>query len=357
LANIRDGAAEAGVSASTVSRVINGQGNVRARTRERVLKAVAKLGYVPSANARALKGKPTPAIALVISDVTNPCFAALTRGVEDVAQDHGYSLVLGNADSGRDKLLRYVDRAMAAGVRGIIVAPTARARADLCRLVRQGVALVVVDWRYHLEGADNVYADSIAAAQCLVEHMVSCGHRRIAMVTGPRGDATAEDRALGFRQALVAAGIEPEDKLLRFADYSVAAGHRAARQLLAARPRPTGIIAANNRIAAGVFQAVQALGARVPEDVSLAAVDEAPFEPALATSLTVYVQPDYDIGKTAAELLFERLKGIRGEDSRREVVLQGHLVVRSSVARLPAGERSVACIETRVATGKEVQHR
>ena len=197
MSTILDVAKLAGVSIGTVSRVINNSSGVRPRTPMAVTQAVADLGYVPSDHARGLRGKPSNAIALIISDVTNPFCAALTRGVEDVAQRSGYSLVLCNADRGKDKQRQYLERLFAGGIGGTVIAPAKNTAADLRRLSKQRVALVVVDWRYSLPGADNVFTDSVSGAQQLVSHLTQLGHGRIAAMTGPHGDTTAKDRVAG----------------------------------------------------------------------------------------------------------------------------------------------------------------
>ena len=309
---------------------MNRSASVSTETREKVLRAIAQLGYVPSANARALKGKPSNAIALIISDVTNPFFAALTRGVEDVAQSEGFSLVLCNADRGKAKQRQYLERLLAGGVKGMIIAPATNAINDLKRLPRRGVALVIVDWRYPLPDADNVYTDSIAGARQLTNHLIQLGHRRIGMISGPRGDMTAEDRVAGYRLALTSAGLPEDTHLVRFGQFRQESGYRHCRRLLALTPRPSAIIAANNRLAAGAYEAINSLGLTIPRDISLVGFDDIPFVPALASRLTVFAQPDYEMGQLSAQLLFERLQGKRKPEERREIVLGGKLIVRAS---------------------------
>ncbi|NPV08518.1 MAG: LacI family DNA-binding transcriptional regulator [Anaerolineae bacterium] len=338
MVTIHDVAKHAGVSESTVSRVLNRSPHVTDETRERVLAAVAKLGYTPRSYARAMKGKPSNAVALIISDVSNPFFAALTRGVEDFVQEQGYSLLLGNADRGKAKQRQYVDRVIAAGIGGMIIAPARNTLTDLKRLVRQGVALVIVDWRYPLPFADNVYCDSVDGARRLTDHLLSLGHRRIGIISGPHGDATAEDRVTGYRLALGEAGLPQDQSLIRFGQFTSDSGLRNCRRLLRLSSPPTAIVTCNNRLAAGAYDAIREAGLRVPEDLSMVSFDDVPFVPALASRMTVLAQPDYEMGRSAARLLLERMRGERRPKDRQEVVLPGRLVVRSSSAapaRLP----------------------
>jgi LacI family transcriptional regulator len=337
LATILDVARLAGVSVGTVSRVTNGVTGVRPQTRESVLRAIADLGYVPSSHARGLRGKPSSTVALIISDVANPFYASLTRGVEDVAQSHGYSLVLCNADRGRTKQRQYVERLLAEGVRGMVIAPARNTITDLRALAKRGVALVVVDWRHSLHGVDNVYTDSVAGARETVAHFLSLGHSRIAAISGPHDDATAEDRVTGYHQALAEAGVAANPALVRFGSYTEEAGFRHCLALLRLAPPPTAVFTANNRLAAGAYRAIESLGLRVPEDVSLGSFDTH-YPSGLLAPLTAFAQPEYDMGRTAAELLLERLGGLRRDNVDRQVVLQGRLIVGGSSAP-PGGLR------------------
>ncbi|MHB0874746.1 MAG: LacI family DNA-binding transcriptional regulator [Anaerolineae bacterium] len=338
MATIQDVAKLAGVSIGTVSRVINNSTSVRPHTREAVQQAIKELQYVPSALARGLRGKPANSVALIVSDVANPFFASLTRGVEDVVAGQGYSLVLGNADRGREKQRQYTERLLGAGVKGMIVAPAQGTSGDLKRLVQRGVHLVVVDWRISLPQADNVYADSVAGAVQLVSHLIALGHKRIGVVSGPRGDATAEDRVAGYRRAMEQAGLPIDPKLIRFGAFTQESGYANSLRLLGLKARPTALLTCNNRLAAGAYGAIATAGLRIPADVSLVSFDDIPFVPDLAGTLTVYAQPDYEMGRIAAELLFDRILERRPLDQRCEVVLQGRLIERSSSAPPPAVE-------------------
>ncbi len=333
MVTIHDVARLAGVSESTVSRVLNGNPHVDGATREKVQAAVAELDYTPRSYARMMKGKPSDSVALIISDVSNPFFASLTRGVEDVVQREGYSLVLGNADRGEAKQRQYLDRILSSGIRGMIIAPAQNTLTDLKRLAKDGVSLVIVDWRYPLPYADNVYVDSVDGSRQLANHLIGMGHRRIGVITGPHGDVTAEDRVTGYRLALGEADLSQDEELIRFGHFTTDSGYEECLHLLTLDPRPTAILTANNRLAAGAHHAIVNSGLSIPRDISLVSFDDVPFVPTLASDLTVLAQPDYEMGKVAAELLLERMHGSRPGKDRREVVLPGRLMPRASSAR------------------------
>jgi len=181
-----------------------------------------------------------------------------------------------------------------------------------------------------LSYADNVYTDSVSGARQLTAHLLSLGHERIGIISGPHGDVTAEDRVTGYRLALGEAGLPQNPRLIRFGQFTRESGYRNCSRLLSLKPRPTAIVACNNRLAAGAYDAVCSQGLSIPGDISLVSFDDTPFVPALASSLTVFAQPDYDMGRIAAELLFERLHGRRQPGERREVVLEGQLTIRAS---------------------------
>jgi LacI family transcriptional regulator len=323
-------ASRAGVSAITVSRVVNDSGPVSPQVRARVERAIAETGYVPNAVARSLRSKRTDTIALVVTDMTNPFFTTIAHGVEAAVGDSGMMLIICGTDERDAKEERYVRMLLQRRVDGILLVPagTGAAAIGLCR--DQGRPLVVVDRRLPGGGADTVRADSKAGARELGRLIVSLGHRATAVLTGPRGVPTAEDRAAGFRDAVAAAGGLPTPRVHR-GSFSIEGGAQMARLALAATPRPTALFAANNFIAIGVLHALAELGVRVPEDVAVVGFDDLP--PAMVTFpfLTVASQPAYEMGQRSVAVLLARLSGGRGTGPPyEEVVLPTQLVVRRS---------------------------
>ncbi len=329
MTTISDVAKRAGVSPVTVSRVINHAENVSPATRAKVEQAIAELGYVPSGVAKSLRLKRTKTLALIVPDIENSFWTTVARGVEDAAQSRGYSIFLCNTDENADKQRHYLEVVVSQRVDGVIIAPSDNNPENLSLLRRRQVPTVVMD-RYVAEwDVDTVMGDSVSAARALVTHLISLGHRRIAMISGPRTTSTSTDRILGYRIALAEAGVPYDPGLIRTGEYRSISGERLTHQLLASDRRPTAIFAANNVIALGVIDALETHGLRVPEDMALVCFDDLPNTSRLFPFLTVAVQPAYDLGANAAQLMLSRLESQQPLPSRH-VVLPTRLIIRHS---------------------------
>ena len=317
----------------TVSRVLNNALNVNPQTRERVEQAIADLQYLPNLAARSLRSRQSQTIAVVVPDITNIFWTTVARGVEDAAQKRNYSVLLGNTDENPEKQRSYLRAMMQQRVDGVIIAPYNR-DAELIRPLReQKIPVVVIDRRMDGWEVDSVRGDSVAGACALVEHLVGLGKRRIAMITGPRGASTAEDRAIGYLLALKKAGIRPESGLMRWGEFRAIAGEKLAEELFTQEQAPEAIFAGNNQIALGVLEYLLKRGLRVPQDAALVCFDEMADAARAFQFFTVAAQPAYKIGEAAADVLFERIGGDLTTPVH-EIVLPGHLVLRTSCGRL-----------------------
>ncbi|MCX7680985.1 MAG: substrate-binding domain-containing protein [Anaerolineae bacterium] len=326
---IGDVARRAGVSPATVSRVLQGATNVHPETRARVEQAIAELGYVPSAVARGLRSKRTRSLALIVPDITNPFWPTVVRGVEDIAHEHDYSVLLGNTDENPIKQKRYLDFLLSQQVDGVIIAPYDSDAGKLEILRLRNVPTVIVDRRIEGWDVDSVIGDSVAGARALVRHLIGLGHRRIAIISGPPMTSTAEDRVAGYCLALAEAGIPVDPRLIRRGEYRAASGARLTHQLLDEGLHPTAIFAGNNTIALGVIEALVKRRMRIPQDMALVSFDDLPNTSHIFPFLTVVAQPAYDLGVNAAQLLLSRLSG-EGNLRPRHVVLPPRLIIRYS---------------------------
>lgn len=330
MATISDVAALAGVSTATVSRALNGKSTVDPALVARVRAAAAELGYHPNALARNLRRQETAVLALIISDVENPFFTAIARGVEDLALTAGYSVVLCNADENEEKESRYLDVALQERVAGVVLSPTGKAT-GVEALRARGTPVVAVDRPLPESGGDQVLVDSRRAAREATEHLLAGGYRRIACVTGPVGIRTAEDRRAGYLDALRAASGREETGLVRRAGYRSEGARQGTMELLAEPERPDALLVANSVMAIGVLQALAAHGLRPGRDIGLVAFDDAPWATLVDPPLTVVAQPAYEIGKVAAQLLLARIGGNTGDPVT--TMLEARLVVRGSSRR------------------------
>lgn len=325
---IQDVARRAGVAPITASRAINSSGYVSQDVRDRVQQAAQELGYVPNTLARSLRSRRTQTLALVLTDITNPFFTTVARGVEDAASDAGYTVIFCNTDEDEAKERKYLDLLLQKRVDGLLLVPARDGIGSLQAAQAQGVAVVIIDRRASGCQADVVRCDSEDGAYQLARLLISLGHRQMALLNGPRGVSTAEDRSAGFLRGMRESGLESQSAVLH-GSFTQSSGAEMTRQALRLQPRPTALFAANNFIGIGAMHALSELGVLVPEEIALVGFDDLP--PALVTFpfLTVASQPAYEMGRRAALLLIDRLKG-RLESGCEEVVLPTELIVRVS---------------------------
>lgn len=326
---IHDVAKRAGVAPITVSRVINNSGYFSDEIRERVQRAVSELGYVPNLLARSLRSKRTNTLALILTDITNPFFTTLARGVEDVASDADFTVIFCNTDESEVEEARYLQVLLQKQVDGFLLVP-AQSKAGAVEMIRQhGEPVVILDRRIPKSDVDIVRCDSEGGAYDLTRLLVSLGHRQIAVLSGPRGVSTAEDRVAGYRRALQEAQIPVNDNTIFFGEFNQEGGYENARRALSLYPRPTAIFAANNFIAIGAMKALQDAGLEVPEDISLVGFDDLPPAMISFPFFTVVSQPAYEMGRQATQLLLDRLSG-QNLEGYREIILPTQMTIRRS---------------------------
>lgn len=329
MVKIVDVAREAGTSVATVSRALNNNERVDPELVRRVKAAAKKLGYKPNAVARNLRRQRTSLWLLIISDIENVFFTSVARGVEDVASENGFSVVLCNADEDEDKETRYVDLATAEQAAGVILSPHS-AHNHVDRLVANSIPVVVID-RSVTADVDSVRGDSRGGARMATEHLLEQGWERPACVTGPRSAETAELRRLGYQDALTAAGIGA--RRVASEQFTIEGGRAGAARLLDRRGKsPDAFFAANAALAIGVLQELRARDLRPGRDVGLVCFDDSPWAPFIDPPLTVVTQPAYQIGAQAAALLAERIAAPAAGPSRR-LLLDTELIVRRSSLR------------------------
>jgi LacI family transcriptional regulator len=330
MATLQDVAKKAGVATMTVSRVVNRTGYISQATIDRVESAIAELGYEPNTLARSLRSKKTNTLALVVTDINNPFFTQLARGVEDVASSAGYMVIFGNTDESVDKEQTYLRMLFQKQVDGILLVPAQSAPASVEAIRRKGTPMVVLDrWVPGIQ-ADIVRSDSEAGAYELTRYLIDLGHQRIAILTGPRTVSTAEDRVNGFRRALSAAGLPADYGTVLYGEFNQASGVDMVRQTLSSYPLITAILAANNLIAIGALKELREQGRRVPQEISLVGFDDLPQPLVTFPFLTVVSQPAYDMGRQAAELLLYRME--HPDEPYQEIILPCELIVRQSSA-------------------------
>jgi DNA-binding LacI/PurR family transcriptional regulator len=327
---IADVAALAHVSAATVSRVLNGAPSVHPALRERVEHAAAALDYRPDRVARTLRRGAAARIGLLVSDVQNPFFTALVRGVEAVAAERDFLVMLGNSDGDPVRERRYGEALIAERVAGVVVASTDPSGAAVGALHSADIPVVLVDRASGHAPVDAVFVDNRAGGRAAAEHLLGLGHRRIGTITGPLHFSVARERLEGFRAGLAAAGVPLDASLVRVGDFRLASGQAAMAGLLEqAGDGLQAVFVAGDLMTLGALAAIYATGRQVPRDLSMVGFDDMPWAAALHPPLTTIAQPATDMGAAAARLLLERLDG-RAPAQPRHFVLQPRLIVRAS---------------------------
>jgi len=326
---IKDVAREAGVSVGTASQALRDRPTVREATRRRVQSVAKRLRYQPSALARGLVTRRTHTVGLLISDIANPFFIRAVRAVEDVAQENGYNVILCNTDEDPVKETQYLRVLMEKRVDGIILATTAGS----LRMVRdvrwRRVPLVLFDRELPRVATDTVKVDGVLGGRLGTEHLLSLGHRRIAIIHGPVLRSTGAERLQGYLLALRAAGVRPDPELIREGNFKQDSGRELTGQLLDISPPPTALFCTNNLMTVGALQSLREQRVRIPEDLSLVGYDDMEWWTLTQPPLTTVGQPVYDLGREAMRLL---LAQIGREKARRpqRVVLKPELILRDS---------------------------
>jgi LacI family fructose operon transcriptional repressor len=327
---IKDVARRAGVSPATVSRVL-GNGPVSAELRDRVEAAVRATGYRPNLSARRLRSQHSRTIGLVVSDIRNPFFTALSRAVEDAAYQADMRVVLCNTDENPEREALYLRLMQEERITGLIFAPT-RATAERLDRTVLDFPVVLVDRAGPPGRHDCVVIDNHLAAAEIIDHLATRGHRRIGGIFG-NTSSTAIERHDGFRTAAQRRGIEAD---VRFVAPNAEAAEAEAARWLRGPDRPDALVGSNGLVLLGIVKAIRAAGLAMPDDVAVAGFDNETWTELVGPGLTVVEQPVLDIGRTAMMMLFERLQV--PDLQPRKVVLTGRLVVRgSSEARRTAG--------------------
>ncbi len=329
---MHDIADRAGVSLGTVSHVINGKVPVRDEVRARVQKEIDDLGYQPNYLSRALRTNRTNLIGMVIPDITNPFFPSVVRGVEDVAFGSSYRLLLCNADNDPAKELAYLNDLRSFMPAGIILIPS-----NDHMIAHSGeYPIVCIDRRPLDWDGDSVTAENAKGGYSAGKHLAQLRHKTIGIIRGPKNVATAGERVRGFLEALKEHSIRVPPEYIQEGVFNQESGHICAMRLLHLIPRPTAIFAASDLMAVGVLSAIKACKLRCPDDLSLIGFDGLAFTEFMEPALTTVVQPSYQLGHAAAQLLLERIAG--HAKGPQHIVLKTELRIRDSVRAAPASE-------------------
>ncbi|MFI6599615.1 LacI family DNA-binding transcriptional regulator [Nonomuraea sp. NPDC050536] len=328
--SIKDVAARAEVSPGTVSNVLNRPEKVAAATRERVEAAIRELGFVRHGSASTLRAGHSRTVGLSVIDIGNPFFTDVAAGVEDVASELGYAVILGNSAGSRAKEERNLLVFAEQRVRGVLITPSDQDPLRLDRLRERGICVVLVDHPADRADQCSVAVNDVTGGATAMAHLLRGGADRIAYVTGPATMRQCQDRRRGAERALTAAGRDPQTlQEVAMPAMTARCGQEAAEKLLAQGALPDALFCANDLLALGMLRGLLQAGVRVPDDVSLIGYDDIDFASASTVSLTSIRQPTYQLGRVATELLLDECDN-PDTHAHQQIMFQPELVVRES---------------------------
>lgn len=326
---IKDIAAEAGVSVSTVSRVITGTGRVSADTKKHVQEIMQKLNYRPNMSAQGLKTQRTRNIFLIVPDISNPFYADIAKTLQNAILEKGYILTLYNTNESPDEEIRAIEAAFKAYAGGIVFASISQHKSIVEKLLNSKIPSVLLN-SYDRCEIDSVHGRREYGTYLSAKYLIDNGHERIAFAGGVTSTTIGNSRKGGYVKALREAGIEIDDRLIFEMGFSEDAGYKAGKYFLSLDNPPTAICCANDMIAMGVLFALREEKVRVPDDISLTGMDNISYSKISSPPLTSVTNSGCDFAKYSFKLLFERIEGkYKGEP--REIILNRELVVRDSV--------------------------
>ena len=328
IATIRDVAQRAGVSTTTVSHILNNTRFVSDELRNKVFQVIKELNYQPYGLARSLRTKKTNTIGMIIPDNTNPYFAEVARGIEDICFRLNYSVILCNSGSDPRREAGYLELLIEKGVDGLAFVSTGNDRSAVEILAHQDIPRIIVDREVTGVSIDAVLVDNLSGGYYATRYLLSLGHRRIACITGPSLLNPSAQRVVGYEKALKEAGLPRDEELIVAGDFHSKSGYAGTRSLLNLSRPPTAIFACNDLMAFGVLYAAHELGLEVPQQLSVVGFDDINLSSFSIPRLSTVAQPKYEIGRRAALRLVERIKNKELPPYRE--VLKTRLVIRDS---------------------------
>ncbi|MBW8012854.1 MAG: LacI family transcriptional regulator [Chloroflexi bacterium] len=323
----------AGVSQTAVSQVLNNtDSSIPKETRQRILDAIDELDYVPNKMAQSLRTKKTFTIASIIPDITNPFYPAFQRGIQSVANQNNYDLIVYDTEEAKENEKRCLRSLEHARVDGAIVVLFHHGVEDLRPLVEQNIPIVELRGSPPMvEGLilDSLYINNAEFSKAAVSYLIERGHTRIGMIAGLKETPPRRNRVKGYQEALAEHQLPLEEILIRGGDFTERGGYQGMVELLKLTPHPTAVFAANDLMALGAMIAIREAGLNIPQDIALVGIDDIPAAKLVHPPLTTISQFQEQIGLRAAQMLFERIQGT-APDSPRLVEMPFELIVRES---------------------------
>lgn len=327
MVRIVDVAKMANVSTATVSRVLCNTGTVKKETTERVREVMEQLNYQPNLLARQLRKMETKTILVVVPDITNSFFSKVLRGIESVATENGYQVLLGDAQNNIEHEKGLINILRQKKADGMILLTARMNQALIEEISREFPVVLACEY---IEGAliPTVSIDNISSARKATSHLIELGHKRIGFISGPLNSVLGRDRLKGFRQAMDQCNLPVKPLYIQEGDFSYESGFNLIMKFLALDQPPTAVFTASDEMAIGAIKAIKSKGLSVPEDISIVGFDDVKMASILEPALTTIAQPAFEIGENAMELLMKLINHDALE--KNQFILEDKLIIRES---------------------------
>lgn len=331
---INDIANAAGVSRTTVSRVLNDSGYVKKETREKILKTIQKLNYTPSAIARSLSTNKTNTIGVIVPEINNPFFGEIIKGISQVADEHNLNLILFNTDDSKTKELKALKLLKEQRIQGVMVTPTYpedEFNGEYLNILENlDIPVVLIDGHVECFNFSGVFIDHIKGAYDGTIALIKEGHKKIAIITGCMDSRPAKDRLTGYKKALTMNNIPINEKYIFYGDYKHESAYEITKKILKMEDRPTAIFVMSNMMILGCMKAFYEENITVPDDVAIIGFDKIEALNIIGMNISFINAPTIEIGRTGMKLLIDNLENKKEDKELRRITLLPKLVLKGS---------------------------
>lgn len=334
MTTIYDVAKKAGVSPATVSRVLNNKDNVKPETRDLIKKTCKELNYIMNTNAGSLKKNRTQSLAILIPSISNPFFISVLEGFEKNNNDNGYNTIICNSDKNYDHEVDYIQMLLEKRIDGIAISTVSKNYEHIKQIINKKVPLILIDRKINDLNVDVICGDNYNGTIELIDHLISLGHKNIAIITGPLHLSTSSERLSGYKKALKNSDLSIKENLIKIEqseDYSKEKAYYMTKELLNSDSEFSAIFVTNNTMALGVYKALKEEKIKIPEDKSVVCFDD--FGSVIDPFFTVMKQPATTIGKIASDVLIKRTEK-KLEKNIQQIELKPELVIRKSSGKI-----------------------
>jgi len=337
MATVKDIAKLAGVSTATVSRALANPEKVTDSTKKKVENAATQLGYAPNAIARSLRTQESKTVVVILPDISNHFFTDIIKGIEAVAHNKGYKVLIGDADFSISRVNKYLELVYSKQADGVL---SLTADIPIAQIIDdEGKAkfpLVMACEHFKNLAIPSVHIDNEYSAINVIESLIQMGHFKIACITGQSGNSISRSRLVGVKTCMEKWHLEQPDVYVEEGDYSLLSGFEAAEKLLNLADRPTAIFCFNDEMAIGVIKCATQMGIEIPQELSIVGFDNIPFSEYCSPQLTTVHQPRQLIGESAMKLLLSILSG---KKPNPEITLPAQLILRETTMPPPIDKR------------------